>query len=93
MPEPGAGGPLASPIFCRSVNPIRTGEGRLSPPITIAPPHVFHLPASLDYLVKLSSIFTKNGNLDWKMFIGLIKELNVLRILSLVLITYLEWQR
>ena len=35
MQEPGGPGwPLAPPIFCRSVNPIRTGEGRLSPPIT-----------------------------------------------------------
>ena len=48
VPEPGGpGGPLAPPIFCRSVNPIRTGEGRLSPPITAGPPDVFHLPASL----------------------------------------------
>ena len=36
MPEPGGpGGPVAPPpIFGRSVNPIPTGEGRLSPPIT-----------------------------------------------------------
>ena len=35
MPELGGpGGPLAPPIFGRSVNPIPTGEGRLSPPIT-----------------------------------------------------------
>ena len=48
MPEPGGpGGPLAPPIFGRSVNPIRTGEGRLSPPITTGPLNVFHLPASL----------------------------------------------
>ena len=48
MPEPGGpGGPLAPPIFCRSVNPIQTGEGRLSPPITTGPLNVFHLPASL----------------------------------------------
>ena len=48
MPEPGGpGGPLAPPIFCRSVNPIQTGEGRLSPPITTGPPNVFHLPAAL----------------------------------------------
>ena len=48
MPEPGGpGGPLAPPIFGRSVNPIRTREGRLSPPITIGPLNVFHLPASL----------------------------------------------
>ena len=51
MLEPGGpGGPLAPPIFCRTVNPIRTGEGRLSPPITTGPPNVFHLPASLLHL-------------------------------------------
>ena len=43
----GPGGPLAPPIFGRSVNPIPTGEGRLSPPITTGTPNVFHLPASL----------------------------------------------
>ena len=43
MPE------LGGPIFGRSVNPIRTGEGRLSPPITTGPPNVSHLPASLGY--------------------------------------------
>ena len=33
MPELGGpGGPLAPPIVGRSVNPIQTGEGRLSPP-------------------------------------------------------------
>ena len=48
MPELGGpGGPLAPPIFGRSVNPISTGEGRLSPPIATGPPNVFHLPASL----------------------------------------------
>ena len=50
MPEPGGpGGPLASPppIFGRSVNPITTGEGRLSAPITTGTLNVFHLPASL----------------------------------------------
>ena len=41
------GGGLRGPIFCRSVDPIRTGEGRLSPPITKGPSNVFHLPASL----------------------------------------------
>ena len=51
VPEPG--GPLAPPIFCRSVNPIQTREGRLSPPITTGPPNVFHLPASLQTLVGL----------------------------------------
>ena len=51
MPEPGGpGGPLAPPIFGRSVNPIPTGEGRLSPPITTGTPNVFHLPASLVWL-------------------------------------------
>ena len=34
----GQGGP---PIFSRSVNPIRTGEGRLSPPITTGTPQSF----------------------------------------------------
>ena len=29
------------------VNPIPTGEGRLSPPITTGTPNVFHLPAPL----------------------------------------------
>ena len=50
MPElrgPGAGGLLAPLIFGRSVNPIPTGEGRLSPPITTGTSKVFHLPASL----------------------------------------------
>ena len=47
----GPGGPLAPPIFGRSVNPIPTGEGRLSPPITIGTPNVFHLPASLNRIV------------------------------------------
>ena len=35
------------PIFGRSVNPISTGEGRSSPPITTGTPNVFHLPALL----------------------------------------------
>ena len=43
----GPGGPLAPPIFGRSVNPIPIGEGRLSPPITTGTPNVFHLPAPL----------------------------------------------
>ena len=43
MPE---GGPLT--IFGRSVNPVPTGEGRLSPPIPNSNPNVFHLPASLN---------------------------------------------
>ena len=54
MPEPGGpGGPLAPPIFDRSVNPIPTGEGRLSPPITTGTPNVFHLPASLHMHTRL----------------------------------------
>ena len=43
----GARGAMAPPIFGRSVNPIQTGEGRLSPPITTGPLNVFHLPVSL----------------------------------------------
>ena len=51
MPEPGGpGGPLAPSIFGRSVNPIPTGKGRLSPPITTGTPNDFHLPASLWWL-------------------------------------------
>ena len=42
MPEPGGpGGPLAPPIFGRSVNPIPTGEGRLSLTITTGTPQCF----------------------------------------------------
>ena len=43
----GAGGATGPPIFCRSFNPIRTREVRLSPTITTGPPNVFHLLASL----------------------------------------------
>jgi hypothetical protein len=43
----GPGGPLAPPIFGRSVNPIETGCGQIMPTITTGPPKVFHLPASL----------------------------------------------
>ena len=43
------------PIFGRSVNPIPTGEGRLSPPITTGTPNDFHLPASLAQLRSLGS--------------------------------------
>ena len=58
VPEPGGpGGPLAPPLFGRSVNPIPTGEGRLSLPITTGTPNVFHLPASLD-LILWVSLFT-----------------------------------
>ena len=49
-PEPGGPvGPLAPPIFGRSANPISTGEGRLSPPITTGPSNIFHLLASLQW--------------------------------------------
>ena len=64
MPEPGGpGGPLAPPIFFRSFNPIGTGEGKLSPPITTGTPNVFHLPAALTdtlYGILYSSTFTQN---------------------------------
>ena len=43
----GARGATAPPIVGRPVNPIPTGEGRLSPPVTPGTPNVFHLPASL----------------------------------------------
>ena len=43
----GPGGPLALPIYDRSVNPIPTGGGQIMPTITTGPPKVFHLPASL----------------------------------------------
>ena len=57
MPEPGGpGGPLDPQIVGRSVNPIQTGEGRLSPPITTDTPNVFHLPASPASLKKEKSM-------------------------------------
>ena len=46
MPELRGPGPSV-PTFGRSVNPIPTGEDRLSTPITTGTPNVFHLPASL----------------------------------------------
>ena len=50
MPEPGMpGGPLAPPIFGRSVNPIHTGGGQIFPTYYYWPPNFFHLPASLPY--------------------------------------------
>ena len=65
VPEPGGGpgGPLtpSPPIFSTSVNPIRNGEGRLSPPITTCPPNVFHLPASINlYATKVSLPLTSS---------------------------------
>ena len=53
MPEPGGpGGPLAPPIFGRSVNPIQTEEGRLSPPITTGNPKLFCPASGISVLVK-----------------------------------------
>ena len=59
MPESGGGG---AGEFGRIVNPIPTGEGRLSPPITTGTPNVFHLPASL-YLSKNSK---KSKRKEWQ---------------------------
>ena len=67
MPEPGGpGGPVAPPIFGRSVNPITTGEGRLSPPITSGTPKIFHLPTSLQVksLLKLHVYLSVIGDLE-----------------------------
>ena len=50
------GAPAPPPIFGRSVNPIPIGEGSLSPPITAGTPNVFHLPASLNLLLKFSDL-------------------------------------
>ena len=61
MPEPGEsggpggpGGPLPPPQYFSDqlLNPIPTGEGRLSPTITTGIPKVFHLSASLDWFNK-----------------------------------------
>ena len=62
----GPGGPLP-PIFDRSVNPIPTGEGRLTPAITTGTPKVFHLPASLvwDHPLKMSAFFSGGGVKYW----------------------------
>ena len=37
----GPGGPLAPPIFGRSVNPIPTGGGQIMPTISTGPPQSF----------------------------------------------------
>ena len=47
MLEPG--GPLAPPIFGRSVNPFPTRGDKFCPPITTSSSKCFHLPASLNY--------------------------------------------
>ena len=47
----GPKGPVAHPIIGKSVNPIQTGEGRLSPPITTGAPKVFHLLAALESML------------------------------------------
>ena len=62
MPEPGGqrGATVPPPpIFCRSVNPIRTGEGRLSPPITTAPrpPMFFTFRHHCGYRISQNVIF------------------------------------
>ena len=46
--------PPPRPMFARSFNPIPTGEGRLSPPVTTGTPKVFHLPASLSDVLTTS---------------------------------------
>ena len=73
MPEPGGpGGPLAPPIFGRSVNPIPTGEGRLYPPITTGIPNVFHLPASLQLIYQI-----QKSHCNWS-HIGSFEVINTL---------------
>ena len=54
MPEPGGqGGHRPPQYFADQLTLcIQTGEGRLSPPITTGPPNVFHLPASLNDILK-----------------------------------------
>ena len=53
MPEQGGqGGHWLPKKFGRPVNPIPTGEGRLSPPITTGTPNVFYLTASLKIVTK-----------------------------------------
>ena len=53
VPEPGGpGGPLAPPIFFRSVNPTETGEGRFSPPITTGPPPQCFSPSGITVSVQ-----------------------------------------
>ena len=63
------GGPLAPPIFGRSVHPILTGEGRLSPPITTATPKMFS-PSSIteirDFGPKLNALHNTNFQCHWK---------------------------
>ena len=43
----GAGGALASPVFGRSIHPISTRVGTLSPPITTSPPGFSDLATAL----------------------------------------------
>ena len=45
----GAGGACAPPLFDRSVNPISTRGGTLSPPSTTCPPAFSELATALDY--------------------------------------------
>ena len=53
MTEPGGRGATGPPIFGRSVNPIPTWEGRISPPITTGTPNVFYLLAALYIIVSV----------------------------------------
>ena len=53
MPEPGGLGGATG----RSVNPIPTGEGRLSPSITTGTPNFFQLPASMQFTHSRLSLF------------------------------------
>ena len=55
----GAGGARAPPLFVRSVNPISTRGGTLSPPSTMCPPGFSDLATALDDYF-LSFVFTKD---------------------------------
>ena len=57
--DAGTGGGPGGPLAPRSVNPIPTGEGRLSPHITTGTPNVFHLPASLLNVVRIQDLFVE----------------------------------
>ena len=86
VPEPGGpGGPLAPPIFGRSVNPIWTGEDRLSPPITTGPPPQCFSPSYSTGVNLNPFLFWKNGlqkryYQTWKILGKLKKCLGFIRI-------------
>ena len=67
MPEPGAGGGgqgghCPPPQYlANKLTLFKPGEGRLSPPITTAPPNVFHLPASLSVYDEKQKVLTSNS--------------------------------